>query len=256
VVEGRLRRALVLAAAVAAPATCVPEGLEPAVESSAGQPAGEWATARATMVATQLRARDIVDERVLRAMAVVPRHLFVPEQIRASAYEDRPLPIGFGQTISQPYIVAYMTQALRVEAGMRVLEIGTGSGYQAAVLAELGADVYSMEIVEPLATRARQTLAAAGYGNVKVRYGNGYLGWPEQAPFARIIVTAAPEAVPPALVAQLATTGLLVAPVGTPTQVLTIVEKTPAGLTERRTLPVRFVPMVGKPGGTSPAGRR
>jgi len=254
VVEGRLRRALVLAAAVAAPAACLPEGLEPAVESSAGQAASKWAAERTAMVARQLRARDIVDERVLQAMAVVPRHLFVPEPVRAAAYEDRPLPIGFGQTISQPYIVAYMTQALRPEAGIRVLEIGTGSGYQAAVLAELGAAVFSMEIVEPLATRARQTLATLGYGNVQVRYGNGYLGWPEEAPFARIIVTAAPEDVPPALVDQLAPGGVLVVPVGAPTQVLTIIEKTPTGLTERRTLPVRFVPMVGKPGGASPVG--
>ena len=144
------------------------------------------------MIDDQLRARDISSPRVLEAMRKVPRHLFVPEPYRDRAYGDFPLPIGFEQTISQPYIVAFMTQALDVERGHRVLEIGTGSAYQAAVLGELTNEVYSIEIVAPLADRARETLAALGYRHVRVRTGNGYLGWPEHAPFDRIIVTAAP----------------------------------------------------------------
>jgi len=220
------------------------------VSGGGAQPAADtWARARARMVATQLQARDIRDAGVLTAMARVPRHLFVPETIRARAYDDGALPIGEGQTISQPYIVAYMTQASRLRPTDRVLEIGTGSGYQAAVLAELAGEVYTMEIVRVLADRARSTLDALGYGRVLVRCGNGYLGWPEAGPFDRIIVTAAPEEVPPPLVAQLAPGGILIAPVGAPTQVLTILERTPGGLTERRTLPVLFVPMTGKPGG-------
>jgi protein-L-isoaspartate(D-aspartate) O-methyltransferase len=171
----------------------------------------------------------------------------VPDALRQAAYEDRPLSIGHGQTISQPYIVAYMTEALRLSPDLTVLEIGTGSGYQAAVLAELAREVFTIEIVPELAERARQTLAAAGYRNVHVRTGNGYLGWPEQAPFPRIIVTAAPEEIPSALVDQLAVGGLMVLPVGTRFQDMTIVTKTMTGVTEQRTIPVRFVPMVKKP---------
>lgn len=203
---------------------------------------------RARMVNEQLKARDIRDERVLNAMLKVPRHLFVPAALRSQAYADSPLPIGHDQTISQPYIVAFMTQGLKVEPDHRVLEIGTGSGYQAAVLGLLAKEVYTIEIVQPLAERARATLAEQGHRNVHVRHGNGYLGWPEQAPFDRIMVTAAPDEVPPALVTQLKVGGLMAIPVGTTTQQLRILRRTPAGLETLDTLPVRFVPMTGKPG--------
>lgn len=202
---------------------------------------------RQRMVERQLAARDIADPRVLDAMRAVPRHLFVPESMRPQAYDDTPLPIGFDQTISQPYIVAFMTQALEVQPTHTVLEVGTGSGYQAAVLSGLVRQVYSIEIVEPLADRARRMLAELGYANVEVRTGNGYLGWPEHAPFDRIIVTAAPPEVPPALVEQLAIGGYLVIPVGTDRQELRVLRKTSTGLETLRTLPVRFVPMTGKP---------
>jgi protein-L-isoaspartate(D-aspartate) O-methyltransferase len=201
-----------------------------------------------TMVETQIRARGITDQRVLEAMRTVPRHLFVPEAQRAWAYDDRPLPIGFDQTISQPYIVAYMTAMLEPSPTDRVLEIGTGSGYQAAVLAELVREVYTIEIVEPLAVRATDILAKRGHRNVRVRHGNGYLGWPEAAPFDKVIVTAAPDVVPPALIEQLAIGGLMVIPVGRAgggDQMMTIIEKTATGVVRRTTLPVRFVPMVG-----------
>jgi protein-L-isoaspartate(D-aspartate) O-methyltransferase len=202
---------------------------------------------RQRMIDEQLVARDITSTRVLEAMRTVPRHRFVPEAYRDRAYADHPLPIGFEQTISQPYIVAFMTQALEVERGHRVLEIGTGSGYQAAVLGELTDEVYSIEIVAPLADRARETLADLGYRHVQVRTGNGYLGWPEHAPFDRIIVTAAPPEVPPALVEQLKVGGLMAIPVGTIDQDLLILRNTDRGMQTVRTLPVRFVPMTGKP---------
>jgi protein-L-isoaspartate(D-aspartate) O-methyltransferase len=205
------------------------------------------AAERRRMVDEQLRARDIRAAPVLDAMLSVPRHLFVPDPQRAAAYGDYPLPIGHGQTISQPYIVAFMTQALDVQSGHRVLEIGTGSGYQAAVLARLAKMVYTIEIVEPLATRARETLAQLGFRNIEVRSGNGYLGWPEQAPFDRIMVTAAPAEVPPALVEQLAIGGIMAIPVGTTVQQLRILRRTQTGLETLDTLPVRFVPMTGKP---------
>jgi protein-L-isoaspartate(D-aspartate) O-methyltransferase len=211
------------------------------------QPAADWASARAAMVRDQLRGRDIVNPRVLDAMARVPRHLFVPDAVRADAYGDFPLPIGDGQTISQPYIVGFMSQALEVEPHHRVLEIGTGSGYQAAILAELAKEVYTIEIVAALSDRARQTLAGLGYENVHLKTGNGYLGWPEHAPYDRVMVTAAPDAVPPALVAQLRIGGLMAIPVGTLDQELRILRRTDRGLETLRTLPVRFVPMVGKP---------
>ncbi|RPI54535.1 MAG: protein-L-isoaspartate(D-aspartate) O-methyltransferase [Acidobacteria bacterium] len=206
-----------------------------------------WQTLRREMVDAQIRARDVRSEAVLQAMARVPRHLFVPDAMRAHAYEDRPLPIGQGQTISQPYIVGYMTDALQLEPGHTVLEIGTGSGYQAAVLAEIAKHVYSIEIVPELAERARRALAEAGYRNVDVRTGNGYLGWPDRAPFDRIIVTAAPPEIPKALVDQLATGGIMVAPVGTGYQEIVVISKTPQGVTEKRTIAVRFVPMIQKP---------
>ena len=205
---------------------------------------------RERMVETQIRARDVQDAAVLQAMRRVPRHLFVPEDVRPYAYDDRPLPIGRGQTISQPYIVGYMTQALQLQPSHKVLEIGTGSGYQAAVLAELVKQVYSIEIVPDLAEGARRALAQAGYRNVEVRSGNGYLGWPERAPFDRIIVTAAPPEIPQALVDQLAVGGIMVVPVGTAYQEMVIITKTPSGVTQKRTIEVRFVPMVSKPSST------
>lgn len=202
------------------------------------------------MVESQLRRRDIRDARVLDAMMTVPRHAFVPDAEQARAYDDMPLPIGYGQTISQPYIVAFMTQALDVGPDMTVLEIGTGCGYQAAVLSRLVRQVYSLEIVGPLAIRARATLARLGYTNVEVAEGNGYLGWPEHAPFDRIIVTAAPATVPPALVAQLTVGGIMAVPVEALAggdQVLRILRKNATGLETLSTLPVRFVPMTGTP---------
>jgi protein-L-isoaspartate(D-aspartate) O-methyltransferase len=211
--------------------------------------ARDWEAERRRMVDAQLRARDIRSEGVLDAMLTVPRHLFVPEAQRAEAYNDSPLPIGHDQTISQPYIVAFMTQALDVGPGHRVLEVGTGSGYQAAVLGALAKDVYTIEIVPPLAERARETLSGLGYNNVQVRTGNGYLGWPEHAPYDRIMVTAAPEEVPPALLQQLRIGGLMAIPVGTVTQELRILRRTATGTETLTTLPVRFVPMTNKPGG-------
>jgi len=198
------------------------------------------------MIDQQLRARDIRSPRVLDAMARVRRDLFVPVAVRGEAYGDFPLPIGYNQTISQPYIVAFMTEALEIEPSHRVLEIGTGSGYQAAVLAELADAVYTIEIVAPLAERAGETLASLGYRNVTVRTGNGYQGWPEQAPFDRIMVTAAPEEVPRALVEQLKVGGLMAIPVGKGDQELRILRRTASGVETVKTLPVRFVPMTGK----------
>jgi protein-L-isoaspartate(D-aspartate) O-methyltransferase len=176
----------------------------------------------------------------------VPRERFVPAEVSHQAYDDGPLPIGSGQTISQPYIVAYMTAALKVEPSHKVLEVGTGSGYQAAVLSELVREVYTIEIVPELARRAEAVLRSLNKTNVRVRAGDGYAGWPEQAPFDRIIITAAPEELPRPLIEQLAPGGLLVAPVGAQggPQWMTIVEKTSSGVVERRTIPVQFVPFI------------
>ena len=204
------------------------------------------AVMRARMVDEQLIGRDIRNARVLDVMRRVPRHLFVPETVRDDAYNDYPLPIGNGQTISQPYIVAFMTEALDVRPTDAVLEIGTGSGYQAAVLSELAREVYTIEIVPELAERAQRTLAQLGYKNVHTRTGDGYAGWPEAAPFDRIIVTAAPPDVPPALVEQLRADGLIAIPVGTTFQELRVMRRTSNGLALLKTLPVRFVPMVRK----------
>ena len=206
----------------------------------------DWNRERLRMITEQLRARNIQNERVLAAMTRVERHLFVPENVRAHAYADHPLPIGHQQTISQPYIVAFMSEALDVQPDHRVLEIGTGSGYQAAILGELAREVYTIEIVEPLAATARETLARLGYRNVHVRTGNGYAGWPEEAPFDRVMVTAAPDEVPAALVAQLKVGGIMAIPVGTGTQELRILRRTDAGMETLKTLPVMFVPMTGK----------
>lgn len=197
---------------------------------------------REAMVQQQIAARGVQDAGVLAAMREVPRHRFVPEHVRGLSYADRPLPIGDGQTISQPYIVAYMTEVLGVSRTHNVLEIGTGSGYQAAVLSRVARTVHTIEIVPELARRATATLQALGYDNVVVREGDGYAGWPEQAPFDRIMVTAAPQEVPRPLIDQLATGGRMVIPVGGSEQWITIVEKTPRGVVQRRTIEVRFVP--------------
>jgi protein-L-isoaspartate(D-aspartate) O-methyltransferase len=204
-----------------------------------------FAAARERMVAEQIEARGVRDPRVLEALRRVPRHEFVLEEDRARAYGDGPLAIGHGQTISQPYIVALMTALAAPEPGDRALEIGTGSGYQAALLAELAGEVYSIEIVEPLAKRAATTLSHLGY-EVKLRHGDGYRGWPEAAPFDVIVVTAAPERVPPALLQQLAQGGRLVIPVGDRYQELEIHRRTPDGIEVERVLAVRFVPMTGE----------
>lgn len=210
-------------------------------------PADSFAAARAEMVEQQIRKRDVKAPAVLQAMLKVPRHRFVPSPVRHMAYADRPLPIGSAQTISQPYIVAYMTEAAKVSPTDRVLEIGTGSGYQAAVLGEIAREVYTIEIIPELAEGARSILSELGYRNVHVRAGNGYLGWPEHAPFDAILVTAAPEEVPQALVDQLAVGGRMVVPVGATIQDMMIIERTQRGVVERKTIPVRFVPMTGKP---------
>ncbi len=198
------------------------------------------------MVTEQLIARGIHDARVLDALREVPRHAFVPEALRSFAYADQPLPIGHEQTISQPYIVAAMSELAQIGPEDRVLEIGTGSGYQAAVLARLAREVYSIEILAPLAERARATLKELGIDNVSVRAGDGYQGWPDKAPFAAILVTAAPPAVPAPLKEQLAIGGRLVIPVGTGDQELRVITRTEHGFEERSVFAVRFVPMTGK----------
>jgi protein-L-isoaspartate(D-aspartate) O-methyltransferase len=199
---------------------------------------------RERMIEEQIRGRDVRDARVLEALARVPRERFVPEGSRDEAYEDHPVPIGHGQTISQPYIVAYMTEALRLQPSHRVLEIGTGCGYQTAVLAELAREVFSVEVITALADEARQRLDALGYRNVHIRTGDGYEGWAEHAPYDRILVAAAAESVPPALVEQLADTGILVIPVGAGNQELRILQKHGTRVDLLGTLGVRFVPLV------------
>jgi protein-L-isoaspartate(D-aspartate) O-methyltransferase len=228
----------------AADAVAAPAGPTIVASPAADAHAGE----RARMVTEQIAARGVRDAAVLAVMGKVPRHEFVPPRWRSEAYADHPLPIGEGQTISQPYIVALMTELAAVGPGERVLEVGTGSGYQAAVLATLGAEVYSVEIVEPLARSAQATLARLGYDRVHARHGDGYQGWPEAAPFDAIVVTAAPPEVPPALLAQLKPGGRLVIPVGSAEQELQVHERTADGVRVRRITPVRFVPMVpGRP---------
>ena len=197
------------------------------------------------MVVRQLERRGITDQRVLQAMGEVPRHEFVPSEARTYAYDDRPLPIGFDQTISQPYIVAFMTEELQPQSRDRVLEVGTGSGYQAAILAELVAEVYTIEIIEPLAKKAEATLQRLGYKNVHVKTGDGYKGWPERAPFDSIIVTCAPERVPQPLLDQLKEGGRMIIPVGAKfAQELYLFEKKNGRLQQSAVLPVRFVPML------------
>ena len=205
--------------------------------------------ARRRMVESQIMARGIEDERVVRAMLKVPRHRFVPEKYRHYAYADSPVPIGHGQTISQPYIVALMTQELNLGSADRVLEIGTGSGYQAAVLAELVEEVYTIEIIEPLGEAAQDLLAELGYANVHVLIGDGYLGWPEHSPFDRIIVTCAPTEIPEPLVEQLKEGGIMVIPVGTAGfQYLYRVKKYMGEAEPEEVIPVSFVPLTGPHG--------
>ena len=205
-----------------------------------------WTAERASMVAGQIYARGVRDPRVLEALRTVPRHRFVPDQLQDNAYADTALQIGWDQTISQPYIVAYMTEAMQIPTGGKVLEIGTGSGYQAAVLAEIARAVYTIEIVPQLAEQSGRILDQLGYDAVHTRVGDGYRGWPEQAPFDAIIVTAAPDHVPPALVEQLAVGARLIIPVGRFSQDMRIVTKTADGSTSETTIPVRFVPMTGE----------
>ena len=201
-------------------------------------------TSRERMIDEQIRGRDVRDARVLAALARVPREAFVPEGSRHEAYEDHPVPIGHGQTISQPYIVAYMTEALRLHPSHRVLEIGTGCGYQTAVLADLAREVYSVEVIPALAADARARLDALGCRNVHIHVGDGYHGWPEHAPYDRILVAAAAESVPPALIEQLTDTGILVIPVGVWNQELRILQKHGPRVDLLGTLGVRFVPLV------------
>lgn len=227
-----------------------PLASEPAALRQRARAAPEDSERRAErdgMVKSQIEARGVRDPRVLAAMRRVPRHDFVPAEQAPYAYFDRPLAIGRGQTISQPYIVAYMTELLQVRPSDVVLEIGTGSGYQAAVLTELAKEVLTIELIPELADRARTTLARLAYRNVQVRAGDGYRGWPERAPFPRIIVTAAPPEVPPALVDQLAVGGTMVVPVGNIDQELLVIRRTATGIVRETTIPVRFVPMIKRP---------
>ena len=223
-----------------------------------GSAGDRFASAREAMVHEHIEARGISDPLVLRAMRTVPRHVFVPADVVEEAYLDSPLAIGQDQTISQPYVVAWMSELAHVGEGSRVLEIGTGSGYQAAVLAEMGADVFSIEIVEPLARRAHAVLLELGYaaergGRVRTRIGDGYRGWLEEAPFDAILLTAAPAEIPEPLLAQLAVGGRLVAPVGPrfSTQELQVVTRTADGYERHTEGLVRFVPMTGEAMGGS-----
>jgi len=238
--------AMAALALAVAPAACRGQGAPTAADETMKD---HYQRSREAL-ASSLAADGIHNPEVLRAVRTVPRHQFVPPELTSEAYDDRPLPIGAGQTISQPYVVAYMTEALRVSRGDRVLEVGTGSGYQAAILAEIGAEVFSIEIVAELSERARVSLDRSGYERVKLRVGDGYAGWPSEAPFKGVIVTAAAEQIPPPLIEQLAPNGRLVMPVEdsvTGHQWIVVVEKDAAGkISERRTLPVRFVPLTGE----------
>ena len=206
----------------------------------------KYAQLRENMVTEQIARRGVSDKLVLSAMKKIQRHEFVPDNMKLNAYEDTPLPIGEDQTISQPYIVALMTELLRLKGGEKVLEIGTGSGYQAAVLAEIAKEVYTIEIVKPLADSAREKLNQLGYKNITVKYGDGYQGWKEHAPFDGIIVTAAPDHIPQPLIEQLKIGGRMVIPVGSMFQELKLLTKTEKGIIEKSIVPVKFVPMTGE----------
>lgn len=223
-----------------------PLGKAPSPASTAAALESIYRARRLNMVRNQIKSRNILDRLVLKAMGKVPRHRFVPLDRRKLAYRDHPLPIGHRQTISQPYIVAFMTDALRLKGRERVLEIGTGSGYQAAVLAEIVKEVYSIEIVGPLALRAKKTLHKLKYRNIFVRHGDGYRGWPEKAPFDAIIITAAPPVIPKPLLKQLKVGGRMILPLGTLWQELILLTRTAGGFSRRKLLPVRFVPMTGE----------
>ena len=201
---------------------------------------------RNDMVDEQIKSRHVQSKVVLDAMRIVPRHLFVPLEMQRQAYQDGPLPIGLDQTISQPYIVAFMTEQLHPFRGMKVLEIGTGSGYQAAILAHIGCEVYTIELLDELAARAGKILSELDFNNVRVKCGNGYAGWPDEAPFDAIIVTAAPDKIPQALIDQLKDGGRMIVPVGPvhAVQSLKLITKKGKRTTEKDLLPVRFVPMV------------
>ena len=212
-----------------------------------GESQDRFTEAREEMVRAQIEARGIKDKRVLKVMRTVPRHKFVLPLYQRAAYSDRPLPIGYGQTISQPYIVALMTEALRLKGDEKVLEIGTGSGYQAAILAELTKEVYTIEIIPGLTKRAEKTLKKLGYENIKVKCGDGYLGWPEYAPFNAIIVTCAPDHIPQPLIDQLAEKGRMIVPVGKyPWQVLKLIQKKKGQIISTDITNVLFVPMTGE----------
>ncbi len=206
----------------------------------------QFAAQRVRMVEDQIKDRGVRDERVLAALRKIPRHDYLPERLRSLAYADQPLPIGLNQTISQPYIVAYMTAQLGLKGNEKILEVGTGSGYQAAVLAEIVKEVYSIEILCPLAQRADSVLKTAGYKNIRVQCGDGYRGWPAAAPFDGIIVTAAPDHIPQPLIDQLKTGGRMILPLGENGQELVLVIKTASGIEKQILIPVRFVPMTGK----------
>ena len=234
--------AFVLAATAGLALACASSG---AGDRPAAGPAHDDAL-RLAMVETQIAARGVRDPAVLAALRKVERHRFVPAEMRAASYEDRPLPIGSGQTISQPYIVALMTELARPGPGKRALEVGTGSGYQAALLAECFREVLTIEILPDLGRRAETLLSELGYDNVRVRIGDGYDGWPEEAPFDAIVVTAAPETIPRPLLEQLAPGGRLVIPVGVGSQDLVVVTREGEGFRREIVTPVRFVPMTGK----------
>jgi protein-L-isoaspartate(D-aspartate) O-methyltransferase len=218
-------------------------------------PADPMQKKRNDMVERQIAARGIRDPRVLEAMRTVPRHLFVPPAEEASAYDDRPLPIGSGQTISQPYVVAFMAEQLRLTGKEKVLEIGTGSGYSTAILAALAAKVFSIEIRPELSRQAKEHLEKLGVKNVELRAADGYRGWPEEAPFDAILVTAAPERIPPPLLEQLSAEGRMVIPVGAFYQELKVIKRQGGGYSEKSVLPVRFVPFVGEAEGAPPPPR-
>jgi protein-L-isoaspartate(D-aspartate) O-methyltransferase len=203
-----------------------------------------WKQKAEQMVVSQIIARGVTDKRVIEVMKITPRHLFVPDDVIEYAYNDHPLPIGWGQTISQPYIVALMTELLTLKGNEKVLEIGTGSGYQAAVLSQLTDSCFSIEVVKELAEISASRLKDLGYNNVIVKWGDGYKGWPVRAPFDAIIITAAPETIPEELIDQLKTGGKMVVPVGTFYQNLLVIIKTSKGYQKRNIIPVRFVPMV------------